>query len=44
MTIDRIIDPTVRFESSAKQPEEVDQEKKNIYEPTISFYKMVYNL
>ena len=39
-----IIDPTVRFESSAKQPEEVDQEKKNIYEPTIPFYKMVYNL
>lgn len=39
-----IIDPTVRFESHEHQPEEVHEEKKNIYEPCISFYKDKYHL
>ncbi|KAJ4447613.1 hypothetical protein ANN_09620 [Periplaneta americana] len=39
-----IIDPTVRFESHEHQPEEVHEEKRNIYEPFISFYKDKYHL
>ncbi|KAJ4435274.1 hypothetical protein ANN_23852 [Periplaneta americana] len=39
-----IIDPTVRFESHEHQPEEVHEEKRNIYEPSISFYKDKYHL
>ncbi|KAJ4447981.1 hypothetical protein ANN_09991 [Periplaneta americana] len=34
-----IIDPTIRFEISATQPSEVNEEKKKIYEPTISTYR-----
>ncbi|KAJ4426340.1 hypothetical protein ANN_27154 [Periplaneta americana] len=39
-----VIDPTVRFESHEHQPEEVHEEKRNIYEPSISFYKDKYHL
>ncbi|KAJ4445274.1 hypothetical protein ANN_07075 [Periplaneta americana] len=39
-----ILDPTIRFETHADQPHEVDSEKKLIYEPTISFYKDKYSL
>ncbi|KAJ4444955.1 hypothetical protein ANN_06754 [Periplaneta americana] len=39
-----IIDPTVRFESHEHQPEEVHEEKRNMYEPSISFYKDKYHL
>ena len=39
-----IIDPTIRFERDEHQPEEVDAEKKLIYEPTIDFYKDKYHL
>ena len=39
-----IIDPTVRFETSIDQPSQIDQEKKNIYEPTANFFKSTYNL
>ncbi|KAJ4434300.1 hypothetical protein ANN_22852 [Periplaneta americana] len=38
------IDPTVRFESHEHQPEEVHEEKRNLYEPSISFYKDQYHL
>lgn len=34
-----IIDPTIRFEKSLNQPEEVHNEKVSIYESTIEFYK-----
>src|SRR5436190_1909397 len=33
-----IIDPTIRFENNITQPEDVDKEKKEIYEPTIPFF------
>ncbi|KAJ4431161.1 hypothetical protein ANN_19756 [Periplaneta americana] len=39
-----ILDPTIRFETHADQPQEVDSEKKRIYEPTIPFYKDKYSL
>ncbi|KAJ4446516.1 hypothetical protein ANN_13212 [Periplaneta americana] len=39
-----ILDPTIRFETHADQPYEVDSEKKRIYEPTIPFYKDKYSL
>ncbi|KAJ4426176.1 hypothetical protein ANN_26985 [Periplaneta americana] len=39
-----ILDPTIRFETHADQPREVDSEKKRIYEPTIPFYKDKYSL
>ena len=39
-----IIDPTVRFENSSGQPDEVDKEKKLIYEPTIPYYLEKYKL
>ncbi|KAJ4443171.1 hypothetical protein ANN_04821 [Periplaneta americana] len=39
-----ILDPTIRFETLADQPHEVDSEKKRIYEPTIPFYKDKYSL
>ncbi|KAJ4435257.1 hypothetical protein ANN_23835 [Periplaneta americana] len=39
-----IIDPAVRFESHERQPEEVHEAKRNIYEPSISFYKDKYHL
>ncbi|KAJ4450983.1 hypothetical protein ANN_02418 [Periplaneta americana] len=35
---------TIRFETHADQPHEVDSEKKRIYEPTITFYKDKYSL
>ena len=34
-SIAEIVDPTIHFESSSTQPEDVNAEKKNIYEPTI---------
>ncbi|KAJ4444425.1 hypothetical protein ANN_06217 [Periplaneta americana] len=39
-----ILDPTIRFETHADQPHEVDSEKKRIYEPTIPLYKDKYSL
>ncbi|KAJ4443740.1 hypothetical protein ANN_05518 [Periplaneta americana] len=39
-----ILDPTIRFETHADQPHEVDSEKKRIYEPTIPIYKDKYSL
>ncbi|KAJ9573899.1 hypothetical protein L9F63_008759 [Diploptera punctata] len=39
-----ILDPTIRFETHSDQPEEVDSEKKAIYEPTIDYYKDKYQL
>ncbi|KAJ4450711.1 hypothetical protein ANN_02141 [Periplaneta americana] len=39
-----ILDPTIRFETHADQPHEVDSEKKRIYEPTIPFYEDKYSL
>ncbi|KAJ4438964.1 hypothetical protein ANN_14918 [Periplaneta americana] len=39
-----IIDPTIRFENSATQPSEVNEEKKKIYEPTIQYLSAKYNI
>ena len=39
-----ILDPTVRFETHADQPIEVNLEKINIYLPTIPYYKKKYKL
>ncbi|KAJ4432633.1 hypothetical protein ANN_21256 [Periplaneta americana] len=39
-----IIDPTVRFETDEEQTAEVDNEKKNIYNPTIPYYLKKYQL
>ncbi|KAJ4443587.1 hypothetical protein ANN_05261 [Periplaneta americana] len=39
-----IIDPRNRYERSAYQPEEVLQEKKDIYGPTIEYFKEKYHL
>ncbi|KAI5731459.1 hypothetical protein M8J77_010249 [Diaphorina citri] len=39
-----IVDPTVRFETSAEQPDEVNEEKRSIYIPTIPYYKEKYGL
>ena len=39
-----ILDPTIRFESHASQPHEVDEEKRAIYLPTVNFYKNQYHL
>jgi hypothetical protein len=39
-----IIDPTVRFENSLNQPDEVDKEKKIIYEPTGPYFIEKYKL
>jgi hypothetical protein len=41
-----ILDPTVRFESgdSNEEAEEVDKEKKTIYEPCIGYFKSMYSL
>ena len=50
LTIDRknksgfIVDPTVRFEINAEQPAMVDREKKEIYEPTVEYFKNKYGL
>ncbi|KAJ4448598.1 hypothetical protein ANN_10617 [Periplaneta americana] len=39
-----IIDPTIRFEISATQPSEVNEEKKKIYEPTIQYLSAKCNI
>ena len=39
-----ILDPTIRTETHAEQPHEVDMEKRAIYEPTIPYYKEKYHL
>ncbi|KAJ4449022.1 hypothetical protein ANN_00416, partial [Periplaneta americana] len=39
-----IIDPTMHFETDEEQPAEVDNEKKNIYNPTIPYYLNKYQL
>jgi len=39
-----ILDPTVRLQTSTEQPTEVDNEKKSIYEPTISYFKDKFHL
>ena len=39
-----ILDPTIRFETHVDQPQEVDKEKREIYEPTIPHYKSKYHL
>ena len=39
-----ILDPTIRFEISKEQTNEVDLEKKKIYEPTASFFQKEYNV
>ena len=39
-----ILDPTIRFETHVEQPQEVDKEKREIYEPTIPHYKSKYHL
>jgi len=39
-----ILDPTVRLETSIEQPTEVDNEKKSIYEPTLSYFKDKFHL
>ncbi|KAJ4435932.1 hypothetical protein ANN_18554 [Periplaneta americana] len=39
-----IIDPTVRVETYENQPGEVHQEKCDIYDPTIPYYKEKYHL
>lgn len=39
-----IVDPTVRFENSKTQPESVHLEKCKIYEPTIPYYKIKFNV
>ena len=43
-SIAEIIDPTIRFESSRTQPEDVNAEKKNIYEPTIPYFCEKYSV
>ncbi|KAJ4449887.1 hypothetical protein ANN_01293 [Periplaneta americana] len=39
-----IIDPTIRFEISATQPSEVNEEEKEIYEPTTQYLSAKYNI
>ncbi|KAJ4445176.1 hypothetical protein ANN_06977 [Periplaneta americana] len=39
-----IIDPTVHFETDEEQPAKVDNEKNNIYNPTIPYYLKKYQL
>jgi hypothetical protein len=39
-----ILDPTVQFERGKGQAEEVDTEKKEIYNQTIPYYKDKYNI
>ena len=38
-----ILDPTVRFERDKGQAEEVDAEKRNIYEATVPYFKTKYD-
>ncbi|KAJ4428045.1 hypothetical protein ANN_24059 [Periplaneta americana] len=37
-----IIDPTIRIETGSSQPEDVNQEKINIYLPTVDYFKVKY--
>ncbi|KAJ4435170.1 hypothetical protein ANN_23746 [Periplaneta americana] len=39
-----IIDPTIRIETGSSQPEDINQEKINIYLPTIDYFKAKYQL
>ncbi|KAJ4446810.1 hypothetical protein ANN_13508 [Periplaneta americana] len=39
-----IIDPTIRIEMGSSQPEDVNQEKINIYLPTVDYFKAKYQL
>ncbi|KAG5897624.1 hypothetical protein JTB14_028892 [Gonioctena quinquepunctata] len=39
-----IFDPTIQYEMSDTQPEEVDMEKKTIYESTIPYFTDKYGL
>ncbi|KAJ4435454.1 hypothetical protein ANN_18069 [Periplaneta americana] len=39
-----IIDPTIRIETGSSQPEDVNQEKFNIYLPTVDYFKAKYQL
>lgn len=39
-----IIDPTIRFEKDTRQADLVHQEKCDIYNPTINFYKSKFNV
>ncbi|KAJ4452255.1 hypothetical protein ANN_03773 [Periplaneta americana] len=39
-----IIDPTIRIETGSSQPEDVNQEKINIYLPTVGYFKTKYQL
>ena len=39
-----ILDPTIRWEHHIGQPEEVHEQKKTIYETTVSYYKTKYKL
>ncbi|KAJ4450977.1 hypothetical protein ANN_02412 [Periplaneta americana] len=39
-----ILDPTIRFETHQNQPEDVNIEKRRIYEPSIPYYKTSYKL
>ena len=39
-----VIDPTVRMESSSSQPQDVDKEKCEIYEPCIPYLLSKYQL
>ncbi|KAJ4427484.1 hypothetical protein ANN_25132 [Periplaneta americana] len=39
-----IIDPTIRFETYKGQPEDIHEEKRAIYVPTIPYYKDKYQL
>ena len=38
------MDPTIRFEMESSQAEEVHQEKKDIYEPTVNYFKSKFSL
>ncbi|KAJ4439106.1 hypothetical protein ANN_15063 [Periplaneta americana] len=39
-----IIDPTIRIETGSSQPEDANQEKINIYLPTVDYFKAKYQL
>ncbi|KAJ4433339.1 hypothetical protein ANN_15598 [Periplaneta americana] len=39
-----IVDPTIRFEVECHQSAEVHLEKKSIYEPTVNYFKLKYDL
>ena len=39
-----ILDPTIRYETKSTQPDDVDKEKKLIYEDTTKYYKEKYQI